>query len=126
MGTFGPFVLEAGQLSRDGKPVALGSKALALLAALEATDGPVSKDVLLEAAWPGTLVEDNNLTVQIAALRKALGSRDDGSEWVTTVPRVGYRLMRTGEGARRSTVPTIAVMPFQAIGGSEDQAGLAD
>jgi len=86
---FGPFSLEAGALSRDGKVLAIGQRGLALLEALAGVDGAVSKDALIEAAWPGVTVEEGNLTVQIAALRKALGPRDDGQEWIVTVPRVG-------------------------------------
>jgi DNA-binding winged helix-turn-helix (wHTH) protein len=37
--------------------------------------------------------EESNLTVQIAALRKALGPSNDGYDWIVTVPRVGYRLV---------------------------------
>src|SRR5262245_52503513 len=94
---FGPFVFDAQRktLLRDGSPLALGQRAMALLSALAASDGPLSKSALMDAAWPGTIVEENNLTVQIAALRKALGLRDDGTEWIVTVPRVGYRLLKT-------------------------------
>ena len=73
---FGPFMLDAarGALLRDGAPVALGQRALAVLAALGETPGrTVAKEDLLARAWPGTIVEEGNLTVQIAALRKALG-----------------------------------------------------
>ena len=57
-------------------PVPLGQRALAVLAALAETPGrTVPKEDLLARAWPGTIVEEGNLTVQIAALRKALGSR---------------------------------------------------
>ena len=48
----------------------------------------------MDAGWGGTVVEEGNLSVQIAALRKALGTRDDGQEWIVTVPRTGYRLLR--------------------------------
>ena len=92
---FGPFMLDAvrGALLRDGAPVALGQRALAVLAALGETPGrTVAKDDLLARAWPGTLVEEGNLTVQIAALRKALGPGPDGRDWIVTVPRIGYRL----------------------------------
>ena len=45
----------------------------------------------MDTAWPGTAVEESNLSVQIAALRKLLGAAHDGGEWIATVPRVGYR-----------------------------------
>ena len=46
----------------------------------------VSKDALMEAAWPGLAVEDSNLTVQIAALRRALAEVPGGESWIATLP----------------------------------------
>jgi len=79
----------------------------------------------MEAGWPGTAVEEGNLTVQVAALRKALGPREDGQEWIVTVPRVGYRLLRNERPAEAveeadrplSLLPSIAVLPFQNLSG---------
>ena len=114
-------------LLRDGTPVAIGQRGYALLEALLSADEVVSKSALLEASWPGTIVEEGNLTVQIAALRKALGPREDGSEWIVTVPRVGYRLVR---GVRRSRgaagLPMLAVLPFQNLSGDPAQEYFAD
>ena len=72
---FGPFLLDAsrGALFEHGLPVAMGSKPLALLRALvEARGQVVIKSALMDAAWPNTSVEESNLTVQIAALRRRL------------------------------------------------------
>ena len=83
--SFGPFVLDAarGVLQRDGKSVAVGQRGLALLEALlDAGGRVVAKADLMERAWPGTIVEEGNLTVQIAALCKALGTTADGQEWI--------------------------------------------
>src|SRR5688572_25821696 len=94
--TFGPFIFDrtAGALLRDGKPIALGTRGTALLGALLEADGaPATKETLMAAGWPGTIVEEGNLAVQIANLRKAIGLRSDGTEWIATVPRVGYRLL---------------------------------
>jgi TolB-like protein/Flp pilus assembly protein TadD len=132
--SFGPFVLDRGRslLLREGKPVPIGQRALALLVALAETDGSVSKQGLLEAGWPGTIVEEGNLTVQIAALRKVLGAREDGSEWIVTVPRVGYRLVRaaasptTRAGASTPRLPSIAVLPFQNLSSDPEQDYFAD
>lgn len=129
MTAFGPFSLRDGTLIRDGKPVPLGQRALALLEALAAIDRPVAKAALIEAAWPGTVVEDGNLTVQIAALRKALGTRPDGSEWIVTVPRVGYRLLQSdaiASGPVAPSVPTLIVLPFYDLGGDREQDYFAD
>src|SRR5882762_9550499 len=54
-------------------PVVIGSRALAVLGVLIEGDGDlVLKDEIMAAVWPGTVVEDNNLTVQISALRRIL------------------------------------------------------
>src|SRR5580700_4281159 len=92
----GPFRLdtESGLLSRGTEPIAPGMRAIALLRALaERPGGLVSKDALIEAAWPGQAVEDSNLTVQIAAIRRVLGSTPGGGAWIETMPRRGYRFV---------------------------------
>jgi TolB-like protein len=130
--TFGPFVLDSvrGVLKRDNRPLALGQRALAVLRALAEADGNVvAKSDLMDRGWPGMIVEDANLTVQIAALRKLLGARDDGEEWIVTVPRVGYRLaLPTAPegGIALPARPSIAVLPFQNIGGDPEQDYFAD
>src|ERR671911_2151328 len=92
---FGQFVLDpdAGTLLRNDVPVAVGQRGLKLLAALVGRPGEIlGKAELMDAAWPGTAVEEGNLTVQIAQLRKLLcPAGDGGGEWIATVPRVGYR-----------------------------------
>src|SRR5687767_7163426 len=95
---FGPFVLDpdAGTLLRNDVPVAIGHRGAKLLAALVGRAGEIlGKAELMDAAWPGTSVEEGNLTVQIAQLRKLLGPAGDGGggEWISTVPRVGYRFL---------------------------------
>jgi TolB-like protein len=124
---FGPFTLDAarGVLLRDGAPAPLGQRALAVLAALAETPGrTVAKEELLARGWPGAIVEEGNLTVQIAALRKALGDGD----WILTVPRVGYRLIAPPAEAALAVhaVPRLAVLPFADLGGDPDQAWFAD
>jgi predicted ATPase len=90
---FGPewrFELRAStrQLLRDGVPVALGSRAIeVLLALLEAGGRLVTKQELLDLAWPGLVVEEANVYVTIAQLRKILGT-----EAISTVGGLGYRL----------------------------------
>ena len=73
---FGPFVLDVdrGALAREGRPIALSSKGVRLLATLLGAPGQViSKADLMRAAWSDTAIEESNLSVQIAALRKLLG-----------------------------------------------------
>ncbi|WP_225770678.1 winged helix-turn-helix domain-containing tetratricopeptide repeat protein [Inquilinus sp. Marseille-Q2685] len=134
---FGPFVLDpgAGTLLRDGAPVAIGHRGLKLLAAFAGRPGEIlGKAELMDAAWPGTAVEEGNLTVQITQLRKLLGPAADGGEWIVTVPRVGYRFTGAVErlgGAGRGPLPlpdkpSIAVLPFVSVGNDPEQESFAD
>jgi TolB-like protein/DNA-binding winged helix-turn-helix (wHTH) protein len=77
----------------DWEPVVLGSRASELLTIL--TDKPgevVSRPAIMDAVWPGVAVEPNNLTVQIAALRRVLDDGADGDGAIQTVSGRGYRL----------------------------------
>ncbi len=134
---FGPFVLDpdAGTLFRGGEPVAVGHRGVGLLAALVGRAGEiVAKAELMEAAWPGMAVEEGNLTVQIAQLRKLLGPAEGGGEWISTVPRIGYRFLgavRPLAGAKQKFLPlpdkpSIAVLPFVHVGSELDQGFFAD
>lgn len=79
------------QLTRDGQPVPLGTRAMDLLLQLTAQSGSiVSKYDLLKAVWPGRVVEENNLTVHMAALRRAIGNAPDGQPLIQTVTGRGY------------------------------------
>ena len=92
----GPFRLDTQDdlLFHGSEPVALGRRAIVLLRALVERPGAVvSKDALIEATWPGQAVEESNLTVQIAALRRALGETTGGDSWIQTLPRRGYRFI---------------------------------
>src|ERR1700692_886221 len=98
--SFGPFVLnpESGTLLRVGLPVPVGYRGVLLLGALlKKPREEVAKSALMDAAWPGIAVEEGNLSVQIASLRKLLGPSPDGAEWIATVPRVGSRFTATVE-----------------------------
>jgi len=89
--------LERQEAFRDGAPVRLGGRAYAVLQALlEAPNRVVTKDELLSAAWPDAVVEENNLQVQISALRKGLGL---DARVLETLPRRGYRLHRAQDAA---------------------------
>lgn len=134
---FGPFVFESarGVLLRDGRPMPVNQKGVSLLAALlRAAGEAVSKTALMDAAWPGIAVEESNLSVQIAALRKLLGAAHDGGEWIATVPRVGYRFAGAVSGADTPTEsaegpdarPLIVVLPFGIASEEPGKEYLAD
>ena len=134
---FGPFVLDAGAgtLLRNDVPVAVGYRGVRLLAALVGRPGEIlAKAELMDAAWPGTAVEEGNLTVQISLLRKLLGPAGDGGEWIATVPRVGYRFTGAIEQldrAKRKPLPlpdkpSIAVLPFVNLSNDPEQEAFAD
>lgn len=136
---FGPFVLDAGNgaLFEHGLPVAIGSRPLALLQALvEAHGQVVPKAALMDAAWPNTNVEESNLTVQIAALRRRLRVSPNEEEWIATFPRVGYRFAGplviqqreapADAGRALEADPSIAVLPFAYMSVDPEQAHFAD
>ncbi|HEY4037775.1 MAG TPA: winged helix-turn-helix domain-containing protein [Burkholderiaceae bacterium] len=90
---FGNFRLvpSSRMLSRNGSAVHLGDRALELLIALiERRGRVVSKKELFEIVWPKVFVEESNLRVNIAALRKALGDGQLGSRFITNIPGRGY------------------------------------
>lgn len=79
-------------LLRDGQPVRLKAKAFALLLVLiERRARVLEKDELMQAVWPDTTVEENNLTVHMSALRKALGETSAEPRYIITIPGHGYR-----------------------------------
>lgn len=126
--SFGPYGYDpaTATLRRDGAIVPLGTRATAVLAALlEAAGEVVAHEKLIARAWNGAIVEDSNLAVQIAGLRKTLGPRDDGTEWITTVPRVGYRLAADTHTAPDGR-PAFAVLPFINMSPDPDLEYFAD
>jgi DNA-binding winged helix-turn-helix (wHTH) protein len=97
---FGRFrvLLRQRQLVADGVPIELGTRAFDLLLVLLDADGSLlTKDELFRRVWPGIVVSEANLKVQISALRRALGEDRD---FIRTEFGRGYRFT----GAVRSTV----------------------
>jgi adenylate cyclase len=135
---FGPFCLDFGrrELSRTGSVVPLGHRAIELLCALVAAKGAlVTKDELLRLVWPGLTVEENNLQVQISAVRKALQSGDDAQSYVVTVPGRGYRFIGLPGSADAGYAeagqvapdkPSIIVLPFDNLSGDPEQQYFSD
>jgi predicted ATPase/DNA-binding winged helix-turn-helix (wHTH) protein len=129
---FGRFELRTleHRLLADGEPVPLGGRAFELLLALVQRSGQlVTRNELISQVWPGRVVEENNLSVQVNALRKVLGG-----EWLITVPGRGYRFVAplapagpaagvTAESPAgpRTNLPTLQPL---LIGRSDDLAAL--
>ncbi|MDZ4290902.1 MAG: winged helix-turn-helix domain-containing protein [Hydrogenophaga sp.] len=119
----------------EGQPAELGARAFDLLLCLLLhRDRVVSKGEILDLVWPGLVVEENNLSVQVSALRKVLGSQA-----IATIPGRGYRFAldllpdsglpqrdalrpQAADAAR----PTIAVLPFIVLSDDPQVSFLAD
>jgi predicted ATPase/DNA-binding winged helix-turn-helix (wHTH) protein len=92
---FADFCLYAGRrvLLRNDTPVDIGSRAMDVLLALVRRHGMVAtKSDIMADVWPGTIVEENNLTTQIASVRRILGNAG-GTQFIQTVPGRGYRFV---------------------------------
>jgi predicted ATPase/DNA-binding winged helix-turn-helix (wHTH) protein len=137
---FGSFELHPDQrrLLVNGRPVALGPRAFdVLLALVERAGQLVSKNQLLDLVWPGLVVEENNLQVQISTLRKLLGPQA-----IATIPGRGYRWAlapddASAQAAKSESAPLASSVGSAALpdfptelpalyGRSEDLAALRD
>ncbi|MEP6820501.1 MAG: winged helix-turn-helix domain-containing protein [bacterium] len=108
---FGPFRLipKEGQLLRDNQSVALTPKAFDLLVVLVENSGHlIEKDELMKRLWPDSYVEEANLSVNVSALRRALGEDPNEHQFVETVPRRGYRFVADVKERweNRAAIPT--------------------
>ena len=140
---FGPYRLDASAktLFRGSEPVALGRRAVVLLECLlEQAGTPVSKDILIEFTWHGLAVEESNLTVQIAAVRRVFENGVGEMTWIETLPRRGYRytgpppstngspseLSSGADRLRSREKPSVAVLPFLNLCGDSAQDYFVD
>ena len=108
---FGPFRLEIAErrLSRGNVALPLRLKVFDTLRVLVENAGRLmTKDDLLQAIWPDTAVEENNLNHNVSTLRKVLGDKATGQSFIETVPRVGYRFVAPVE-LEGSTEPAAAL-----------------
>jgi len=100
---FGPVEVRPAerQLLVDGRPAVLGARAFdVLLALIDGRDRVVTKDELLDRVWPGLVVEENNLQVQVSTLRKILGANS-----VATIPGRGYRFTLGAQAEEAEAAP---------------------
>src|SRR5687767_1953903 len=131
---FGDFRLDASErlLSRSGVAVPLTPKAIDLLLALVAQPGRLlDKETLLNTVWPGTFVEENNLADNIFKLRRVLGDGENGSRFIDTVPKRGYRFVADVRAIERLTdkipdpAPQVVAEPSRHAAGGEGPVALA-
>jgi predicted ATPase/DNA-binding winged helix-turn-helix (wHTH) protein len=98
------------QLRVDGIAMAVGARALdVLLALIEHRGRVLSKNELLDMAWPGLVVEEGNLKVQVSALRKLIGPQA-----IATIPARGYRFALPLDGDANVVMPSPAPAPLSA------------
>jgi TolB-like protein/DNA-binding winged helix-turn-helix (wHTH) protein len=84
------------------QPVSVGSRALTVLGVLTERPGDLmTKDEIMRVVWPRTVVEENNLTVQISALRRILDAGSAGESCIQTVSGRGYRFVRPVTSSRK-------------------------
>src|SRR5215813_7526201 len=106
---FGPFRLDPVErmLQRGNDLLSLTPKALdTLIVLVENSRHVVTKDELMNRVWPDIYVEETNLAQHISMLRKALGEREEGGQYIETVPKRGYRFV--------IPVKKVKVVPTQA------------
>lgn len=131
---FEDFSLDAGKhlLSRAGERVPLTPKVFATLLLLIERKGQVlTKEELMAAIWPDTIVEENNLNQNISALRRILGETPGEWRYIATVPGKGYRFLPEARiiSGRTYAEPErvrIGVLPFENLGAGNDREYLAD
>jgi len=130
---FGPFRVDKAKrrLLRDGEIVPLTPKAFdTLLVLIEHAGQLVEKDELMERVWPGVVVEENNLTQNISALRKALGEKRDEPQYILTAPGAGYRFIaHVRESTDESSVNLTTTQPeldYYSIRNSVKTESIAD
>lgn len=131
---FGRFSLHTGQrlLLADGQPLRLGGRALdILLVLLEHAGAVVDKQTLLARIWPDSVVEEINLRVHIAALRRALGEGRNDQRFIVNLPGQGYSfvapVLREGHGAALPVAPPAHNLPVRLsriIGRDDELAAL--
>ena len=94
--SFGPFVLipERQLLLREGTPVRIGARALEILTVLVERCGELlGKQEIISSVWTDTFVDESNLKVNIAAIRKAIDPSESKFSCIVTVIGRGYRFV---------------------------------
>ncbi len=111
---FGPFRLDVRErrLTRDGHSVPLRGRVFDTLYTLVSRHGClVTKDELMAALWPDSVVEESNLNHNICILRRALGEKVTGQKYIETVPRQGYRFVAEVKELYEPDQATLSLFP---------------
>jgi TolB-like protein len=138
---FGRFRLDLTrrELYRDGERVPIRRPAREILCVLASAEGAfLAKEELMARVWPNRIVEESNLYVHVASLRKVLDSGSGGESCIITAARRGYRFvprdgLRNNNAAALSVLgpavakkPRLAVLPFRNIFAGSDYADLTE
>ena len=92
-----------------GNPIPLTPKSFDILLTLIERNGQlVTKEELMRRIWPDSFVEEANLTVNVSALRKALGDTPEHQQYIETVPKLGYRFTARVTIRSGNLLPTVA------------------
>src|SRR5262245_13973448 len=125
---FGPFHLDTAErlLVRNSLPVPLAPKVFDTLVVLVQHGGRLlTKDELMQKVWPDSFVEEVNLTVNISALRKALGDDQNGQRYIDTVSKKGYRFVApVTELANNGAESVVEKRITERIGAEEEESGV--
>jgi DNA-binding winged helix-turn-helix (wHTH) protein/tetratricopeptide (TPR) repeat protein len=140
---FGIFRIDVNDriLLRGDSAVHLTEKVFNILLLLVQRSGHlVTKEELMERVWPDSIVEENNLTVSISALRKALGGIQKGGRYIETVSKRGYRFVadvqeikgervdsaQEKESETSTAITTLAVLPLLNVSDDPNLEYLSD
>lgn len=112
------------------RPVEIGARAREVLGVLVERHGElVPRDEIMRAVWPGQVIEDHNLSVQISALRRLIDKGRTGGSSIQTVPGRGYRFVlavtqSAPDRAELAVAPprlSIVVLPFENLGSTAEK-----
>ncbi|MBI3653797.1 MAG: winged helix-turn-helix domain-containing protein [Acidobacteria bacterium] len=144
---FGPFHLDIRErlLLRDGEIVSLTRKAFETLALLVQNSGHVlQKEEMMNIIWPDSFVEEATLAQNVFTLRRVLGESPMQTQYIETVPRLGYRFIAKvsqlqsdypvetdrQNGTSPTAIKSIAILPFKTLTVESDSEyfglGMAD
>ena len=131
---FGDFRVDAGRrllLRLDGRTLPLTPKVFdTLLYLVQHANAVLEKGILMNAIWPDTTVEENNLNQSISALRRALGGNRNDHRYIVTVPGRGYQFVAPVQKhnppatVSPESIKSVAVLPFQPLVPTDRDASL--